>query len=209
MENKNDQLDALQDIRQMMKKSSKFLSLSGLSGVFAGIYALIGAYLGMSVIDYYIKNSDYSKNAYNELLFFCILICFGVLALSILTALLFTLKKAKKSGQKLFDHTGLRLIINMLIPLVAGGFFCIALLYHGNGTMILLVSPAMLIFYGLALVNASKYTLHDIRYLGCLQIVLGIVASFYLGYGIIFWALGFGVLHIIYGIIMWFKYERN
>lgn len=209
MENKNDQLDALQDIRQMMKKSSKFLSLSGLSGVFAGIYALIGAFAGMAVIDYYVKNSDYSKKAYNELLFICILICFGVLVLSIATALLFTLKKAKKSGQKLFDHTGLRLIINMLIPLITGGLFCTALLYQGNGTMILLVSPAMLIFYGLALVNASKYTLHDIRYLGCLQIALGIVASFYLGYGILFWALGFGVLHIIYGIIMWFKYERK
>jgi hypothetical protein len=96
----------------------------------------------------------------------------------------------------------------MLIPLVAGGIFCIAMLYHG-GAFILLISPAMLIFYGLSLVNGSKYTLHDIRYLGCLEIVLGLIAVFNLGYGIIFWALGFGVLHIIYGALMWFKYDRN
>lgn len=208
MENNKEQLDALQDIRQMMKKSSKFLSLSGLSGVFAGIYALGGAYFGMTIISNYIDAHDYSQATYNQLLLNCILICFAVLVFSIITALAFLLKKAKKTGQKLFDHTAIRLFINMFIPLAAGGLFCIALVYHGSG-MILLVSPAMLIFYGLALVNGSKYTLHDIRYLGCLQIVLGIVASFYLGYGIIFWAFGFGVLHIVYGIFMWFKYERK
>ncbi len=208
MENNKEQLDALQDIRQMMKKSSKFLSLSGLSGVFAGIYALAGAYFGMTVISNYVDEHDYSQATYNQLLLNCILICFAVLVFSIITALAFSLKKAKKTGQKLFDHTAIRLFVNMFIPLAAGGLFCIALVYHGSG-MVLLVSPAMLIFYGLALVNGSKYTLHDIRYLGCLQIVLGIVASFYLGYGIIFWAFGFGILHIVYGIFMWFKYERK
>lgn len=208
MNNNKEQLDALQDIRQMMKKSSKFLSLSGLSGIFAGIYALIGAYLGATIISNYANALNYSQDSYNQLLLNCIVICIAVLVFSIVTALAFSLKKAKKTGQKLFDHTALRLFVNMFIPLVAGGLFCIALLYHGGG-MALLIGPTMLIFYGLALVNGSKYTLHDIRYLGYLQIALGIVASFYLGYGIIFWAFGFGVLHIVYGIYMWFKYERK
>jgi len=197
----------------MMKQSNRFLSLSGLSGIFAGVYALIGAYAGKTVISDF-TDPAYGRtyagggSAYNTMVLKCIFICALILAFSILTALLFSGRKAKRNGYKLFDHTAWRLLINMLIPLLAGGIFCMAMLYHGNG-FILLVSPAMLIFYGLALVNGSKYTLHDIRYLGCLEILLGIIASFYLGQGLLFWAIGFGALHIVYGSIMWFKYDRK
>ena len=208
MENNQQHLEALNDIRQMMQRSNKFLSLSGFSGVFAGIYALMGAYLGVEIIGKYVESADYSREAYNQMLIMCTIVCALVLALSILTALFFSARKAKKMGQKFFDHTALRLLINMMIPLIAGGFFCIGLIYQGRG-MILLVCPAMLIFYGLALVNGSKYTLHDIRYLGCMQIAIGVVSTFFLGYGILFWAFGFGVLHIVYGAFMWFKYDRK
>src|SRR4051812_8085407 len=129
MENNQQHLEALNDIRQMMKQSNKFLSLSGLSGVFAGVYALIGSYLGYSIISDYILAGDYSQNAYDQLLLMCVVICAVVLVLSILTALIFSMRKAKK-GQRFFDHTAWRLIINMLIPLAAGGFFCLALLYN-------------------------------------------------------------------------------
>jgi hypothetical protein len=93
-----------------------------------------------------------------------------------------------------------------MIPLVSGGLFCIALLYHGVSG---LVAPATLIFYGLALINASKYTFNDIRYLGICEIILGVISSFFIGYGLLCWAIGFGVLHIVYGAVMYFKYERN
>lgn len=208
MENNQQHLEALNDIRQMMRQSNKFLSLSGFSGIFAGIYALIGVYLGKEVIMNYATGGDYSDGAYQNMLLMCTFISALVLVLSILTALMLSAKKAKKTGQKFFDHTAMRLMLNMLIPLTAGGFFCLAMIYHGRG-MILLVSPAMLIFYGLALVNGSKYTLHDIRYLGFLEIILGVITSFYLGYGLLFLAIGFGVLHIVYGAFMWFKYDRK
>jgi len=92
-----------------------------------------------------------------------------------------------------------------LIPLVAGGLFVGGLLYHNEWR---LVAPACLVFYGLALVNASKYTLTDIRYLGLLEIVLGLVNLYYADYGLYYWAIGFGLLHIIYGLIMWWKYDK-
>lgn len=211
MENEKQQLEALQDIRKMMKESSKFLSLSGLSGVFAGVYALIGAYLGYTIINNF--NSSYPRadrfcDDYQKLLIQCMFICAAILGLSILTALVFSARKAKKNGEKLFDHTSKKLVWNMMVPLGAGGLFCISMLYHG-GDHILLVGPAMLIFYGLALVSSSKFTVHDIKYLGYLEIALGIISSFWLLHGLLFWALGFGVLHIIYGTIMWFKYDRN
>ncbi|MCW3076988.1 MAG: hypothetical protein JWO32_1597 [Bacteroidetes bacterium] len=211
MENDQLHLDALQDIRQMMKKSNRFLSLSGLSGIFAGIYALAGAYLGNSIIRDFMNRAylqGTTRADYRHTILLCAFICITVLILSIFTAILFSGNKAKRHGYKLFDHTAWRLIINMLIPLAAGGMFCIAMLYHNN-VYIELIGPAMLIFYGLALVNGSKYTLHDIRYLGCAEITLGLIACFYISYGIVFWAIGFGVLHILYGTYMWFKYDRN
>lgn len=212
MENEKQQLEALQDIRKMMKESSKFLSLSGLSGVIAGVYALIGAWLGhLAILDFIKGYPDQrtSNGRLDETLMLKIfLICLGVLSLSIITALIFSARKAKKNGEKLFDHTSKKLVWNMIVPLAAGGCFCFALLYHGGG-FILLIPPAMLIFYGLALVSSSKFTLHDIKYLGYLEIALGIAACFKLDEGLIFWAIGFGILHIIYGSIMWFKYDRG
>ena len=92
-----------------------------------------------------------------------------------------------------------------MIPLITGGLFCLALLYHGLAG---LVAPATLVFYGLALVNASKYTLHDIRNVGYCEIVLGLASLFFLGYGLEVWVIGFGILHIIYGSLMYWKYER-
>ena len=106
----------------------------------------------------------------------------------------------------IWDHASRKLLINMLIPLIAGGLFVLGLLYHSDWEY---VAPACLVFYGLALVNASKYTLTDIRYLGLLEILLGSICMYYPHEGLYFWTAGFGVLHIIYGLIMWWKYERK
>ncbi|MBL7931597.1 MAG: hypothetical protein JNL60_06840 [Bacteroidia bacterium] len=210
MKNNQDQLEALQDIRQMMKQSSRFLSLSGFSGVMAGVYALTGAYFGNSLIQEYKANHVYDgyTSTYMAMLFKCTLICTAILVASIATALLLSKRRANKKGYNLFDHTAIRMIINMAIPLGAGGVFCLALIVKGE-TALEFVAPSMLIFYGLSLINGSKYTLNDIRYLGLLEVILGLVSCFYLNHGILFWALGFGVLHIVYGSIMWFKYERG
>jgi hypothetical protein len=207
MEENQQHLETLKEIRQMMKQSNRFLSLSGLSGVLAGIYAMSGAYFANRLISAYPHISP-SLQDKAVLLKQCVFISVAVLLLSLVTAMLLSRKKALKHGERIFDHTARRLIINLFIPLFAGGIFCLALIVHG-GNMLSLLSPVMLIFYGLALVNGSKYTLHDIRYLGCLEIALGLINSFYPGQGLFFWTLGFGCLHIIYGSFMWFKYERR
>ncbi len=202
-------LEAIQDIRKMMKKSTRFLSLSGLSGVFAGIYALIGGFVANiylnQLIDDWIQNRT-GRYDTKSVYFNFIVIAAVVLFMSVITAYYFSNRKAKRMGQSLFDHTAIRVLINLCIPLAAGGIFCIALLYHGS---IAYVSPVMLLFYGLALINASKYTYDDIRYFGICEIVLGLINSFNLGNGLIYWAIGFGLLHIVYGVVMWVKYEKD
>jgi hypothetical protein len=212
MKNSEQQLEAIRDIRKMMKESSRFLSLSGLSGVLAGVFALAGAWLGYHFIsDYYSQDPavrQESAGVYEILVLKVASVCFAVLVLSITSAICFSAIKAKRNNLKLIDHTSKKLIWSMAVPLVAGGIFCIALSVQGNG-YVSLVSPAMLIFYGLALVNGSRFTPDDVKYLGYLEITLGLAASFMRGHDLLFWSLGFGVLHIIYGSIVWFKYDRN
>jgi hypothetical protein len=214
MSNSNEHLDALKDIRNMMEKSTRFVSLSGFSGVFAGIFALCGAFAAHlfvynnqpnSNIPYYeFLTSDTKQISLSALQFF-ILDAAIVLILSVSVSSILSIRKAKKEGVRIWDKTAKRLFLNMMIPLVAGGLFCLILIFHGY---VGLVAPAMLVFYGMALINASKYTFEDIRFLGLLEIILGLVAAVLIGYGLLFWAIGFGVLHIVYGILMYFKYEK-
>ncbi len=209
-----DRLNDLAEIRLMMERSSRFLTLSGLSGVFAGIYALIGAgaahfYLmgsGHMSLNYYDRVRDLTGQINMDVLTFCILDALIVLVLSLVTGYYFTRKKTYKSNHKMWNAASKRMLASLSIPLVAGGLYCGILFMHGK---VGLIAPATLIFYGLALISAGKYTLDEIKYLGVLEIVLGLLASVFPGYGLIAWALGFGILHIIYGLLMYNKYDRK
>jgi hypothetical protein len=208
MDNQQEQLDALSDIRKMMDRSSRFISLSGLSGVFAGFTGLVGAYIARQEIMKY-NNGDYGSGVDAELEIEANLIKLGllVLVIAIVGGLLFTLRQSRKNNVPFWDKTARNLLVNLAIPLIAGGFYILSLLFAQVASYGM-IAPTCLVFYGLALVNASKYTYSDIRYLGMLEIILGIIALFNIGYGLYFWAFGFGVLHILYGLIMYFKYER-
>lgn len=207
-------LKTLTDIRSIMERSTRFISLSGLSGVGAGLCALIGAAFAF----YYIGKEPFAgRQLYYELTnenypwglnFYQFFLLDGALVLisALSCGIFFTTRKARQKGQKIWDKLTLRLLINLAIPLFTGAIFCYALYQY---KVIGLIAPATLIFYGLGLVNASKYTLRDLKYLGLLEIGLGLIALFNLGYGLEFWTIGFGLLHIAYGFYMWWKYERK
>ncbi|MCB9252830.1 MAG: hypothetical protein H6605_10210 [Flavobacteriales bacterium] len=212
MNNTENSLNDLNEIRKMMERSSKFISLSGLSGVIVGVTALIGA-----AVAKYKLNGHYSigeqQTVWNSYLLhnlseysFYILDATIVLIVAIGAGILPTIARAKKFKQNIFHPVAYRMFANLLIPIAAGGVFCLLLF---NYSIFGLIAPAMLIFYGLGLVNASHYTLSDIRYLGFIQIILGVINGFYAGEGLYFWALGFGIMHIVYGLYLYFKYERN
>jgi general stress protein CsbA len=210
MHSENQHLEALQDIRQMMQRSSRFLSLSGLSGIAAGVLALAGAFIAHRMIDKFYAEynsvNGYSGENFRELKLHLFLLSVAVLGLSLLSAFYFTWRKTRTDQTTLWNRTSRQLAISLLIPLVAGGLFVLSMLQHNEWRF---VAPGCLLFYGIALINAGKYTLRDIHYLGITEIILGLIATQYLGYGLYFWAIGFGVLHIIYGFIMWWKYERK
>lgn len=199
----NERTDDLKIIREMMEKSTKFLSLSGLSGVFAGMAAILGASFA-----YFYLLKDPSKTDYNQMQELMILLTIAIIVLivAISFAIWFSWKKAKKIGEKLFNPTFYRVLYNFAIPLVAGGVFGLACLFRGEIDHVISIT---LIFYGLALFSASKLMFKEIHYLGITEIVFGLLSALLCKYGLLFWVLGFGVAHIFYGFLMYIKYDRK
>jgi hypothetical protein len=203
-------LNTLSDIKRIMDRSSRYISLSGLSGVCAGISGLVGAAFAHSWIsEYYMRwetTGIFDKQDFNILKIKLTILGLIVMGLALGGGTYFTWRKAKKDGLPIWDKTARNVFYSGLIPMIAGAAFIAGMVYNN---LEILVAPACLLFYGLALVNASKFTFGDIKYFGIAQIILGIINVFYLRRGLYFWAFGFGVLHIVYGVMMWWKYERN
>lgn len=195
-------LQELHHIKQMMEKSSRFISLSGLSGISAGICALIGYFLAVETFSKYVHETDFN---YETLIRQLITISASVLIVALISAFIFTYLRSKKNNVPMWGATTYRLLFNLSIPLFVGGVFLLRILQMQH---YFLIAPTCLLFYGLALVNASRYTLIEIRYLGYCELILGIINLWIPGYSLIFWATGFGLLHIFYGAFMWWKYER-
>lgn len=226
-------IQALHDIKRIMEKSTRFLSLSGLSGVAAGVTALAGAYVAHQRIEHYRElalaaslpadgvaspsryfdrvnvNPAALAGIWNQLRLELLILAAVVVIIAFGTGFYFTWRKANREGASLWESTSRRIAMNMIVTLGASGMFLLGCVYHHYDVTI---GPACLVFYGLALINVSKYTVRDVRYLGLTEIALGLVNLFLfdiVGYSLIFWALGFGVCHILYGLLMWWKYERT
>ncbi len=208
MKKEQEYIEDLSQIRSMMERSTKFLSLTGVSGILAGIYALAGSYI--TYLLFYrntgevIFNSLDKQQTYDNL-GELVLLAAVILILAVGTAVFLSYRKAAKNNEVLWNPVARRLFINMSIPLITGGILILVLISKG---IFGLIAPLTLIFYGLSLINASKFTFDDLRYLGIIQIILGLISSYFIEYVLIFWALGFGVMHIVYGIFMHLKYEK-
>ncbi|MCW2261101.1 MULTISPECIES: hypothetical protein [Sphingobacterium] len=201
-----DLVKEIASIRNLMEKSSKFISISGISSVLIGTYALLGAAYAYYEVYGFDSQMGYRDHYVNEPLIIMKLLTTAILVLiaSIFTGVFMAIKKAKANRQNIWNTTSRALFFAMAVPLCTGGLFAIIAIFKENYAV---VSSILLIFYGLALTAGSHYTFSEIKGLGILEIVLGLLALLFPGNGIIFWALGFGVLHIIYGVIVHKKYE--
>lgn len=208
----NEQLEAILQMRDMMERSSKFLSLSGLAGIIVGCLAMVGVAFAYWILSMPLHEINYlqfiesnNENFLSKQIQWLMLDAILVLFLALITGSFLAIRNAKRKGLSIWDATTKRLIYNMFIPLFVGMFLIIAFMLKGQ---IQFVLPIMLIFYGLALFNASKYAIDEINFLGVLEIGLGIIAIFWVELGLLIWLLGFGILHIIYGSVIYFKYEK-
>ena len=194
----------LSSIRDLMERSTKFISLSGLSGVLAGIYALMGARFGFRAMEN-LEGLDPNRPDVKDAVVFLTLIALAVFILSFVTCYWLSMRKAKKRGENVWNPVSRRLLGAVAVPMITGGLFIAVLLLQQQ---YFAIASACLVFYGLALVVASQYTFNEVKWLGFGEILLGLLALNNPGYSVIFWAIGFGILHIIYGTFMHFKYER-
>ncbi|MBK8604070.1 MAG: hypothetical protein IPN87_13740 [Saprospiraceae bacterium] len=203
---KSKYLEDISEIKNIMNRSSRFISLSGMSGILAGMFALVGAYLAYMIVyespNPNVIGSDIILST--EQIFDLTILGISVMILALISGVLLSMRKAKKNGEKIWDTSSQRLIINFLIPLSTGAIVCLIMIQKG---LIIHVAPLTLLFYGLSCVHASKYTIGGVRYLGITIILIGLIATYFTGYGLLFWAIGFGLCHIIYGALMYFKYE--
>ncbi len=208
MKKEKDYIRDITEIRAMMERSSKFLSLSGWAGIFAGIYALSGLYVAAEVLNFkpdryfYGYLSQYGSFVH---LVNVILLAALVLVSALITAVLFSYRRAAKKGEKLWNSSTRRLLISMLVPLTTGGVATLLLAINGLPE---LMAPLTLLFWGMSLLNAAEFTVKEVRFLGVIQMLLGLIALFLIKYSLLIWAVGFGVAHIVYGIYMYIRYER-
>ena len=202
--NKEKYIEDLSDIKNIMSKSSRFISLGGMSGIAAGVVSLVAAYAAYITVYEGQNYLGYRKVVLaDKTVITLILIAAITIILTTVLGIYFTAKSAKNNDENVWDDQVKRLVMSLAIPLVSGGLLCLILLFKGYVGML---APLTLIFYGLGLVNASKYTHDELRSLGIIEVALGLIGMQFVGYGLLLWAVGFGVLHIVYGIIMKQRY---
>lgn len=208
MKKDTDYLQDIEEIRLLMEKSSKFISLSGWAGIFAGVFALMGSYIALTYLDFNPQSLSVDPESYffqKAQIFSVIQLALLVFLLAISFALFFTHRRAKIKDELLWTPTAKRLVMNMAVPLFTGGI--LILLFISKG-FIGFIAPFSLLFYGLALYTISKFTFDEVKILGLIEILLGLISVYKVSLGLLFWAIGFGVVHIVYGIYVYFKYER-
>lgn len=210
-------LDDIKDIKNMMNKATKFSSLSGFSIIAAGFLAIIGGFLIYSDLEFFLhegKLMGYSNLIESEagsedfqrkikLLLFVGAIIFSC---SVLIFYVAGLKKSKRQQMVFWNPSMVRALKSLFVPVIAGGIFSILLIGHGFVGM---VAPATLIFYGLGLINSSKYTYGEIEVLGYIELILGLIASFFMGFGLLFWVIGFGFCHVFFGVIFYLRHDTK
>ena len=204
MENVENYLSEIKEIRKIMTESNRFMSLSGFSGILIGIYALIGSCTAYRII--YFPFSMFRKVYVNQIFDNLFLIAVIVLILALSTGVWLTWRRTKKQGKTIWNTSTRQMLLNVSIPLLTGGIFIFIFALRGFYSVI---APSCLIFYGLALISGAKYTRKELFYMGLFEIGLGILAALFPGVGLLFWAIGFGILHIIYGAVMYFRYETH
>ena len=202
----------LDDIRDMMSKSSRFQAISGWSiiviGVFAAIASLMAAtVIGIVDVPFFGNLQRYATLNTPTKIQAAAVIALVLFTVCLLTVFIFAIVKSKRHNLRFtFDKRMAQMLLAFFIPLLAGGLFSMAMvLQHHYG----LTSSIMLMFYGLALINCSHYTYPILRWLGYTELLIGIIDCFTMSHALLFWFLGFSVAHILFGIIYVIMFDRK
>jgi hypothetical protein len=200
MKDKEDYIKDIAEMRSIMERSTKFLSLSGVAVVLIGVYALVAVYIAYQVIGYDPREAT-SPDMINKLLGFGAI----VMAVSVITVIFLSRQKAIRRNEKFWNPTFRRLLVHALTPLLTGGILILIFIAKDLPAFII---PLSLVFYGLMLYTAGKFTFPEFQAIGLVEIALGLFSAYYTPYSLGSWAIGFGLVHIGLGLYLYFRYER-
>ena len=181
-----------------MQQNSSYFSLSGLSGILVGIYGLLTVYMVHMLTSTYGDGFDGSSQLPIALLEIGILVLAVVMILVALITLRIRAKRsAKKHNEKLWSPFSKKLRFHTLILLL---LFIVILAVVANKGYYSIITPLMLLLYGIFLLNLSRLV-GRLRYLAFAELILATIAYFIYDKELLFLGLGFGIFHIIYGIV--------
>jgi hypothetical protein len=209
--NQSDQhVEDIKVIRKIMEESSRFLSLSGLSGIMAGLIAIAGAIAAKVIIEKYSPSAEWYSAPFTtdpegrKMLVLLLADMAVVLILALAGAVVFSSRKARKSGLTVWTPVTRRMLTSLILPLLTGGLFIILTI---TSVPVYVTVASTMIFYGLAVVSAGKFTFGEIHWLGVLEIAAGLICLLFPAGALLIWAGGFGAIHIVYGLFMHLRYK--
>jgi len=198
-------LDSLNEIKSMMERSSKFTNISGWTWIWVGFVGLISASIAYFIIlEEEFRLYTLLPNAQRDINLVILLI--STLIVACAGGFYFMINKTNKDGAKFINPTTKRILARFILVLLIGATICAALYMHLS---FVYIAPTTLLFYGLALLNVEKDTILEIKYLAYSEIILGLLAFFLIYKGLLFWTIGFGLIHLIFGVWMVLKYDNK
>jgi hypothetical protein len=181
-------MDNLSFIRSTMERATAFTAVPGWGGVAMGITALVAAALAQT------------RATENEWLAAWL----GASALALTIGGWSMAVKARRAGTSVLSYSGRRFVLSYVPPLAVGGLLTLVLVRAGlygalPGTWLLL--------YGTGVVTGGAYSVRVVPIMGLCFMALGALALLAPpDWGDWLMALGFGGLHIIFGLIIARRY---
>ena len=181
-------MDNLRFIRETMERSTSFTAVSGVAGMIMGAVAMVAAVVA-------------STRRTPEAWLLTWLIAALVAGLAALWAMI---RKARASGVSLLSGPGSKFALFFTPPIVVGALLTAALV---RVDLLSVLPGAWLLLYGTAVVSGGAFSVRIVPMMGVGFMLVGALALFAPpAWGDEFMAVGFGVLHIVFGLVIWRKH---
>ena len=177
-------MDNLRYIRETMERSQSFTAVSGVGGVLMGLIALGATFLAVRT----------------ETIEAWVAVWMSAAVLSLGSALVAMTMKARAAGGSLLVGAGRKFAWNLTPPLLVGGLLTVAMTQMGAAA---LLPGVWLLLYGRGVVRGGAFSVGVVPLMGLAFMLVGAAALFAPAtWGNLFMAGGFGLLHIVFGILI-------
>jgi hypothetical protein len=194
----------LKVIRQLMERPVRYSTMSGLSGILAGLAALGGLAADWAI-------SSAWQDTPRMAMKINVLVWAGVLAVAFAGAVICTRLRERRQNMPFWSGVKKRILLTILPPFVAGVGLTLIIAYRwhtGWGPNEWGLIPAIwMLFYGLALWQVGLLSPVEVRLMGAAFLACGLAAALWFQ-PYPYWSLGvtFGGFHIVYGLAVWVRH---